>query len=128
MKPKPPAPARQGEKPSAPTAQPAGGKIWGASAIFSGEVGGRADAGRSVQVLIDDPPPPSAQDWLESAVDRLKSTPDCPQRVTDAARRLEKEMAEAFLRRQCDEAMVSGAIKNSLITKGLWPRTRPLKR
>jgi hypothetical protein len=112
----------------APWSAPVLTEIHLAAATFAGEVGGRGDAGRSVPVLIDGPPPPSAQDWLESAVDRLKSTPDCPQRVTDAARRLEKEMAEAFLRRQCDEAMVSGAIKNSLVTKGLWPRTRPLKR
>jgi len=96
--------------------------------VLVGKVGGRVDSGRSVPLLIDGPPPPSAQDWLENAVDRLKATPDCPQRVTDAAQRLEKEMAEAFRRRQCDAVWDWRSIKNSLITLDWWPRTRPLKR
>jgi hypothetical protein len=33
--------AKAGKKSSTPAAQPAGGKIWGASAVFSGEGGGR---------------------------------------------------------------------------------------
>jgi hypothetical protein len=112
----------------APWSAPVLSEVHLAAATFAGEVGGRADAGRSVPVLIDGPPPPPAAAWLKDAADRMKATPDCPKRVTDAARRLEKEMAEAFMRRQCDEAMVWGAIKNNLFTWGLWPRTRPLKR
>jgi hypothetical protein len=119
--------AKAGKKSNTPAAQPAGGNVQKASANFSGEVGGRADAGRTVPVLIDGPPPPAAA-WLEDAANRMKAASDCPKHITDAARRLEKEMAEAFLRRQCDEAMVWGAIKNSLLTLGLWPRTRPPKR
>jgi hypothetical protein len=58
----------------------------------------------------------------------MKAGPDCPEKITDAARRLEKEMAEAFSRRQCDQSWVWGVIKTNLLTWGLWPRTRPIKR
>jgi hypothetical protein len=99
-----------------------------AGAILAGEVGGRVDSGRSVPVLIDGPSPQSAARWLADAVARLEAAPDCPKKVTDAARLIEKEMSEAFSRRQCDAAWDWRSIKNSLITWGLWTRTRPLKR
>jgi hypothetical protein len=71
--------------------------------------------------------PLSAQKWLELAVDKMKAAPGCPQQLTDAARRLEPEMAEAFKRRECDAAWAWGSIKNALLDWGLWSRTRPSK-
>jgi hypothetical protein len=97
-------------------------------ARFAGAGGMIADVERHHDLNLDGPPPLSGQAWLEGALDRLKAAPDCPQRVTDAARRLEKEMAEAFLRRQCDDKRTAKSIENNLITWGWWPRTRPRKR
>jgi hypothetical protein len=100
--------------------------------VHSGEVKTRSEssvstnAGRYRTVNIDCPLP-SAQDWLEEALDRLKAAPDCPREITEAARRLEREMAEAFRRRQVDAAWSRGHIKNTLTMLGLWKRTRPPK-
>jgi hypothetical protein len=71
--------------------------------------------------------PLPAHEWLALAVTRLKTAPDCPKQVTDAARRLEPEMAEAFKRRECDAAWTWGSIKNVLGERGFWSRTRPPK-
>jgi hypothetical protein len=79
-------------------------------------------------VDIDGPAPLVARDWLREHATRLASAPDSPERVTDAARLLEQEMAEAFLRRQVAEAWVWGTIKNFLIDEGFWPRTRRPKK
>ena len=97
--------------------------------VHSGEVKIRSQSGvpasadryRTVNI---DCPLPSAQKWLETALDRLKAAPDCPQEITEAARRLEHEMAEAFRRRQVDAAWGWGHIKNTLTTFELWKRTR----
>jgi hypothetical protein len=98
-----------------------------AEATFVGAGDLHVDAQRHHDLNLDGPPPLSGQSWLKDAVERLKSAPDCPQRVTDAGRRLEPEMAEAFLRRQCDEAWIAQSIENNLIAWGWWPRTRPRK-
>ena len=116
--------AKAGKKPS--TNAP--GCVQFAGAILGGKGGTHADSGRSATVLLDGPPPQSAARWLDDAVARMKAAPDCPEKITYAARRLEKEMAEAFSRRQCDQLWVWGVIKTNLLTWGLWSRTRPIKR
>jgi hypothetical protein len=83
----------------------------------------RADV---LALQISGEPLPAAK-WLEAAVARLRAAPDCPKHLTKAAQRLEKEMAEAFKRRECDAAWAWGTIKNNLLDWGWWPRTRPPK-
>jgi hypothetical protein len=85
-----------------------------------------ANADRAFTVLLDKEALPALH-WLEAAVRRLKATPNHPREVTGAAQALEKEMAEAFRRRQCDGQWSWGHIKNTMITLDLWPRTRPRK-
>jgi hypothetical protein len=68
---------------------------------------------------------PSALEWLENALDRMKAAPDCPKTITVAADRLEHEMDEAFRRRQVDEHWGWGHIKNTLTSLGLWERKKP---
>jgi hypothetical protein len=99
-------------------------EVHSVEARFAGEGGLSGDVHRHRDLNLDGPAPLSGQAWLKDALDRLKAHPDCPQRVTDAARRLESEMAEAFLRRQCDEKWIAKSIENNLITWGWWPRTR----
>ena len=101
----------------APEAKDAEVRLQGAGGLST-------DAHRHVTVDIDSSLP-SAQSWIEEAVARLKTAPDCPTKVTDAARRLEK--AEAFRRRQVDAAWGEGHIKNTLTALELWERKRPKK-
>jgi hypothetical protein len=72
-----------------------------------------------------DAQPEKSQAWVEGAVKRLKAGSDCPQTVTEAARRLQQEMVEAYARRQCAELWTWQAIKNMLTAQGYWPRIRP---
>jgi hypothetical protein len=81
-------------------------------------------AERQYVLNLDGPPPLPAKEWLEAAAKRMKARPDCPDQITQAAQQLEPEMHEAFIRRQCDDEWVWGAIKNKLLTWGLWPRRR----
>jgi len=97
-------------------------------AAFQGESGLRADAMRAATVPLDGAPPLTGDVWLKAAAERLRARPDCPYQVTQAARHLEPEMHEAFLRRQCDEEWVWAAIKNKLRDWELWPRRRPPRR
>jgi hypothetical protein len=99
-----------------PAIHPAEAKLSGESELRTGE-----DHYRLMLMKISGPPLP-AMKWLEAAVARLKAVPDCPRRVTDAAHRIEAEMAAAFQRRDCDAAWTWGAIKNAMITLGWWPR------
>jgi len=71
-------------------------------------------------VRVDRPLQPS--EWLPRAVARLKAAPapDCPKRITDAARRLAAEMAQAFQQRACDAAWTARSIENALRTWELW--------
>jgi hypothetical protein len=110
-----------------PWTTPHVGEIHFIEARFAGAGGLSANLNRHHNLNLDGPPPLSAQAWLEDALDRLKAAPDCPQKVTDAARRLAPEMAEAFLRRQCDRKWTAKFIENNLITWGWWQRTRPRK-
>src|SRR5262245_9835084 len=73
------------------------------AAVFTGKSGLATDADQYRPMKISGEPLP-AQAWLEAAVKRLKAAPDCPANITDAARRLEHEMADAFRRRQIDAA------------------------
>jgi hypothetical protein len=104
------------------------GKTEFASAVLQDSSDLRSDAERIRQVRLDGPPLPSARAWLEDAAKRLTLAPGCPERVTDAARALEKEMAEAFRRRWCDDAWAAMSIKNFLTKQNFWPRTRLPKR
>ena len=70
---------------------------------------------------------PSALEWLEKGVDRLKAAPDCPKRITEAAHRLEYEMDEAFRRHQVEARWAWDSIKNKMNELELWKRTRPKK-
>jgi hypothetical protein len=96
----------------------------GGEAMLEGTGGFPVDAERHHDLNLDGPPPPAARVWLREAATRLASATDCPVRVTDAARLLEKEMREAFLRRWVDEAWSAMSIKNFLIHEKFWPRTR----
>ncbi len=80
-----------------------------------------ADPHRHAMMDIDAPVLP-AKTWFAAAAARLKASPDCPPRITDAARRLETEMEEAAKRRQCDAAWTRGAIINALRDCGYWLR------
>jgi hypothetical protein len=80
------------------------------------------DRRRHVLVDIDSIAALPALTWLKAAIIRLKAASDCPAKVTDAARRLETEMLEAFKLRQCDAALSWGRIKNLLIEWDEWPR------
>jgi len=102
-------------------------KVHAAEGRAAGTGGAQAEADPGYIWRRSDPPPLSGQDWLKGAVERLKGAPDCPQKVSAAARRIEPEMAEAFLRRQCEERWIAKSIENNLITWGWWPRTRPRK-
>src|SRR5262245_20156850 len=106
--------AQAGDKDTrkAPEAKDAEVRLQGAGGLST-------DAHRHVTVDIDSSLP-SAQSWIEEAVARLKTAPDCPTKKTDAARRLEKEMDEAFRRRQVDAAWSWGHIKNILTDLELW--------
>jgi hypothetical protein len=97
-------------------------------ARLAGEGGTIADSQRHYDLNLDGPPPLTAKEWLEAAAKRMKARPDRPTLITQAARQLESEMHEAFLRRQCDEEWVWAAIKNKLRTWDLWPRRRPPRR
>lgn len=97
---------------------------WTAEAHFAGAGEQQADLHRFITVDLDDQPPPTGRDWLEEAAARLASPTTGPERVTDAARLLEKEMHEAFLRRRVDEAWGAGGIKNFLTEKKFWPSKR----
>jgi hypothetical protein len=101
-------------------------KVHSGEAPVRSETSVITDADRYTKVNIDSPLP-SPLKWLENALARLKATPDCPQEITEAARRLESEMAEAFRRRQVDATWGRGHIKNMLTTLGLWKRTRTPK-
>jgi hypothetical protein len=109
---------------------------WEISAALAGRGGGigkdehgvgGTDLDQYRPMKISGEPLP-AMAWLEKAVARLKASPDCPERVTDAARRLENEMDGAFGRRECDAAWKWGSIKNTLTLLGYWPRMRPSRR
>jgi hypothetical protein len=83
-----------------------------------------ADRYRTINI---DSPIPSGLEWLEKVLDRMKAAPDCPKEITEAAHRLEREMEEAFRRRQVDAKWGWGHIKNKMIDLELWQRTRPKK-
>jgi hypothetical protein len=103
-------------------------KVWqehSAAATFAGAGELQADPSRAVTILIDGPSPPSADEWLQDAAERLKNAADRPVQITDAARRLADDMHEAFLRRQVVRELGAGHIKNLLLDWGYWPRTRP---
>lgn len=95
--------------------------------VLQGESDIHVDAQRHRDLNLDGPPPLSAPKFLELALAQLKDAPDCPQKVTDAARRLAPEMLEAFLRRQVDAAWDWRSIKNALLNWGYWPRVRSPK-
>jgi hypothetical protein len=101
--------------------------VWHAEAKLEGKSKLRTGEDQYRLMKISGEPMPAAK-WLEAAVVRLKVAPDCPQSVTDAAHRLEAEMATAFLRRECDAAWGWGSIKNAMITFDWWPRKRPRPR
>jgi hypothetical protein len=95
--------------------------------IKFGELGGsrftlKGERHRTINI---DCPVPKGLEWLEKALDRMKAAPDCPKTITEAAHHLEREMDEAFRRRQVDVQWRWGHIKNTILTLGLWKRTRP---
>jgi hypothetical protein len=118
---------KRGRKPSTPAQPVRQPEVHYAEARFAGAGKLQADPHRIVAVDLDGPPPAEARNWLKEAAERLIAT-DNPERVTDAARLLEKEMHEAFLRRWVDEAWGAMGIKNFLTRENFWPRTRRPKR
>jgi hypothetical protein len=104
--------------------RPAWGLQWTIETHLKGDSGLETDPHRHVAVDLDSPPPPPARVWLREAAARLADAKPAPENVTDAARLLEQEMYEAFLRRRLDERWGWGHIKNVLIDENFWPRTR----
>jgi hypothetical protein len=117
--------ADEAEKKPTTSAPPAARKSEAHSLSAAFEIKGDMSANINRAQMIDiDRPLSSAQDWLRATLDRMTADPDCPEEITQAARRLEIEMAEAFRRRQVNEAWAWGSIKNKLLTCNWWPRTR----
>jgi hypothetical protein len=100
------------------------GEVRQAGARFGGAGNLQADPQRFHDVNLDGPPPPAARDWLREAAHRLVAAQPSPERVTDAGRVLEKQMAEAFLRREVDAAWDALSIKNFLTKENFWPSRR----
>jgi hypothetical protein len=94
-------------------------KAHSAEARLEGGGGLQSDTDQYATVKLSGPPPPSGKEWLANAAARLAA--DGPERVTDAARQLEKEMAEVFLRRRVDETFTWASIKNFLTRRKFWP-------
>jgi hypothetical protein len=67
---------------------------------------------------------PGAKMWLQQAVERLKSAPNAPKRITDAARLLEKEMKAAAAAGKCIKALKWTTIISRLREWNLWPSRR----
>jgi hypothetical protein len=101
-------------------------QAWSVEAHLQGGRGSglRVDAERHHDLNLDRPPPLAAEKWLDAAAKRMNARPDRPDQITQAARQLESEMHEAFIRRQCDEQWGWGDIKNKLLRWGLWRRRR----
>jgi hypothetical protein len=97
--------------------------------IKFGELGGSSFtlSGERHRTINIDCPVPSGLEWLKKALDRMKAAPDCPKTITVAAHRLEREMDEAFRRRQVDAQWSWGYIKNEMIALELWARKQPKK-
>ena len=80
---------------------------------------------KRIRTIDLDCPVPAGLDWLKNALDLMKAAPDCPKTITVAAHRLEREMDEAFRRRQVDVRWGWGYIKNTMTTLGWWERKKP---
>jgi hypothetical protein len=64
---------------------------------------------------------PGAKMWLQQAVERLKSAPNAPKKITDAARLLETEMKAAVAAGKCIKALKWTTIITRLREWNLWP-------
>ena len=91
-----------------------------ATARFEGTGDSSADAGRYHNVSLDGPQPPSAEDWLKKEATRL-AAPGAPEKTLHAARLLESQMREAFLRRWVDSVWSIGGVRNFLTRGKIWP-------
>jgi hypothetical protein len=111
-----------------PWAAPALSEIHSAAAALSIGSDFHAEAERwGTRFIRLDPPMPAAL-WLQRKADQLKTAPDCPARITDAARWLAPKMEEAFQKRECDAVWTVRSIENALRDWGLWLPARPTSR
>jgi hypothetical protein len=81
---------------------------------------GQSPAITANRVSNTDHEPLPGRIWLEQAVKRLKSAPNCPKSKAAAGRLLSAEMANAYLRRQVACMWTAGHITNLLRDLGLW--------